>query len=94
MSDSERRRWTEVETELSRERKLAARSRRLGVMPSPVLILCWAIGAALGLALVLPGIVVHSAPVLTAGAVILATTCELTGIALIATGLKDMRRQR
>ena len=94
MSDSERRRWTDVEAELSRERRLAALSRRLGVTPSPWLILCWAIAATLGLALVLPGIVVHSVSMLTAGAVILATTCELSGVALIATGLRDMWRQR
>jgi len=94
MSNSEWRRWTEVETELSGERKLAALSRRLGVMPSPRLILCWVTAAILGLALVLPGIVVHSAAMLTAGAVILVTTCELTGVALIATAVRDVRRQR
>jgi hypothetical protein len=64
------------------------------VMPSPLLILCWVIAASLGLALVVPGVIVHSASMLTAGAVVLATTSELTGVALIAVGVKDMRRQR
>jgi hypothetical protein len=63
-------------------------------MPSPWVILCRAIGAILGLALVVPGIVVHSAPILTARVVVLVTTFELTGVALITAGVIDMRRHR
>jgi hypothetical protein len=94
MSDSERRRWTEVEGELSRERRLASLSRRVGIMPSPKINLWWAIGGIVGLALVLPGIVIHSAAMLTVGAVILVATAELTGIALIAIGVRDALRHR
>jgi hypothetical protein len=92
MSDSERRSWTELETELATERRLVSLSRRVGVMPSPALYLGWAIGAIAGLALVLPGIVVHSAAMLTAGAVVLVATAELAGIALVATGVSDAIR--
>lgn len=94
MSDYEQRRWEELEAELSRQRRLAALARRLGVMPSPRIILWWAIGAALGLALAVSGVAAHAAAVLAAGAAVLTATLLLVGIALIATGVSDIRRQR
>jgi hypothetical protein len=94
MSDSERRRWTELATQLSTERRLASLSRRVGVMPSRTVTLCWATGSIVGLALVLPGIVVHSAAMLTAGTVVLVVTAELVGIVLVAVGVRDARRHR
>jgi len=94
LSESERRRWTELEIELSRERRLVALNRRLGGMPSRRIILGWAIGGTLGLAIALSGGLVHSAAILTAGVAILAATQVLNGIALIATGVSDIRRHR
>lgn len=94
MSDDERRRWAELEAELSRQHRLAALTRRLGDMPWPLIILWWAIGGILGLALVVSGAVVHSSGVVAAGAISLTATVVPTGIALIATGLNDYRRQR
>ena len=94
MSDDERRRWAELEAELSKHNRLAALTRRLGDMPWPLIILWWAIGGALGLALVVAGAVVHSSGLVAAGAISLTATVVPTGIALIATGLNDYRRQR
>ena len=94
MSDDERRRWAELEAELSKHHRLAALTRRLGDMPWPLIILWWAIGGALGLALVVAGAVVHSSGLVAVGAVSLTATVVPTGIALIATGLNDYRRQR
>lgn len=94
MSDSERRRWAELETELSRERRLAALSRRLGIMPSPRVILWWAIGGTLGLLLAVSGAIAHSGAVLATAAGILTATLVVIGIALIATGVSDIRRNR
>jgi len=94
MSDDERRRWAELEAELSRQHRLAALTRRLGNMPWPLIILWWGIGGILGLALVVSGAVVHSSGVVAAGAISLIATVVPTGIALIATGLNDYRRQR
>jgi hypothetical protein len=92
LSDYERRRWRELEAELSRQRRPAALARRLEVMPSYSVMLWWDIGGALGLALVTAGAAVHSGSVLAAGVSILTTTLVLTGIALIATGVCDVRR--
>ena len=94
MSDDERRRWAELEAELSKQHRLAALTRRLGDMPWPVIILWWAIGGTLGLALVVSGAVMHRSGLVAAGAVSLSATVVPTGIALIVTGLNDYRRQR
>lgn len=94
MSDYERCRWAELAAELSREGRLAALDRRLDGAPSPAVIVCWAVGGGLGLALVLVGVVVHAAAVLATGTVVLSTTLALVGAALVAAGLRDMRRQR
>ena len=94
MSDEEQRRWSELEAELSKQHRLVTLSRRIGVMPSPLIILWWAIGGTLGLAVIVSGAVVHNSDVLAAGVDSLTVIVVLTGIALILTGLSSARRQQ
>jgi hypothetical protein len=94
MSDYERLRGKELEAELARERRLRAPARRLGVMPSPRVIVWWATSGVVGLALVLAGSVVGIGALLVAGVVILAATLVLIGTALIAASVTDIRRRR
>jgi uncharacterized membrane protein len=92
MSDSEQRRWTELEAELKKDRRLAALSRRLDVMPSRTVVLGWAIGGILGLVFAVCGFALHNGTMLAAAAVTLTTTIVVNGVALIAVGVSDMRR--
>jgi predicted phage tail protein len=94
LSDDENRRWKELEAELGQERRLVVLARRLRIMPSPWVMLGWAAGAALGFALYIAGAVTHTGGAVIAGVAILAVTLVLAGIALIATGVNDVRRQR
>ena len=94
MSDSEQRRWTELEAELKKDRRLAALSRRLDAMPSRRVVLGWAIGGILGLGLGLCGFAFHNGTMLAAAAVTLTMTIVVNGVALIAVGVSDMRRHR
>jgi Protein of unknown function (DUF3040) len=97
MSEDERRRLRELETQLARQRRLVRLARHLssasvdtGLRRTSVL---GGAGGAFGLSLVVAGAVAHSAAVVNAGFAVLAGTLLLVGLALIVVEVRGQRRE-
>ena len=98
LSESEQRRWLELEAQLSRDRRLTRVSRRLMAGPGPGVprwtSAVWVAGGGLGLLVAILGAVLHSAVLDTTGIAVLTATTLLTGGVLIVTGIRGCLLQR
>jgi hypothetical protein len=98
LSGSEQRRWRELEAQLSRDRRLAALSRRLaarstgGELPQRactvcVVTVCAGMGAAAG------AVLLHSGALAVVSVVILLGALIMLGTLLMTLALQDRRRE-